>query len=161
MSQINNGFQRGSAADIGPQIEAMLASGQQVTLQISGDSMRPTLKPRRDAAILAPMDIWPPKRGDILFFKSERSPSGYALHRVFRLEEGGPIMNGDAQAWAEGPIAREDVLARAIALLRDGKPVDIDKTGYRLYVRLWRLTKPIRHPMFAAWRAIKGIIGVA
>lgn len=156
---MGDGFERGSAADIGPRIEALLAEGQQVTLQISGDSMRPTLKPRRDAAILAPMTEWPPKKGDILFYRSQRSPSGYALHRVRKLQNGGPIMNGDAQTWVEGPLDREQVLARAIALLRAGKPLDITARGYRAYVALWRLTLPVRRPMFAAWRAIKRVIG--
>lgn len=151
-------FTRGSAAQIGPQIEALLAQGQQVTLEISGESMRPTLKPGRDAVVLARFEDWPPRRGDILFFKSDRSPSGYALHRVKRVETGGPVMNGDAQNWLEGPIARDRVLARAIMLLRAGKPVDVDGRGYRAYVWLWGLTRPIRWPLFAAWRGIKGFL---
>lgn len=154
-----DGFTRGSAADIGPQTEAMLAAGQQVILQVSGDSMRPTLKPRRDAAVLMPLTTWPPRRGDILFYRSERSASGYALHRVLRTTDAGPIMNGDAQTWSEGPIARDNVLAVAVALLRKGQPFDIEKPGYRVYVALWRLTKPIRRPMFALWRGIKGLLG--
>lgn len=155
--QFVDGFQRGSAAAIGPQIEAKLAAGEQVVLQVSGDSMRPTLKPRRDAVVLDVMDTWPPKRGDILFFRSERSPSGYALHRVVRVTPEGPIMNGDAQNWVEGPIARDMVLAKAVALMRAGKPLDVSKPGYRIYVSLWRFTRPIRHPMFALWRKIKGV----
>lgn len=152
-----DGFQRGAAADIGPRIEALLAQGQQVTLQVSGDSMRPTLKPRRDAVILAPLDAWPPKKGDILFFKSDKSQSGYALHRVRKFQDGMPVMNGDAQNWLEGPVPRDRVLARAIVLLRDGKPVDVDGRGYRLYVRVWGWTRPIRWPIFAVWRGIKGL----
>lgn len=159
MSQINDGFQRGAAAEIGPRIEAMLEEGQQVILQISGDSMRPTLKPLRDVAILEPLQDWPPQRGDILFFKSTRSPSGYALHRVVRVETGGPVMNGDAQNWVEGPIARQQVLAKAVALLHDGEPIDTESRKYRLFVSLWRFTRPIRHPMFALWRALKSLIG--
>ncbi len=159
MSEVNDGFQRGDAASIGPRIERLLAEGQQVTLQVSGDSMRPTLKPRRDAVVLAPMDTWPPKRGDILFFQSDRSPSGYSLHRVRRVTPDGPMMNGDAQNWTEGPIPREKVLAKAVALLRAGKPVDVGAIGYRLYVRLWSVTRPVRRPIFAAWRGVKRILG--
>lgn len=158
MSQMTDGFNRGSAADIGPQIEGLIAMGQQVTLQVSGDSMRPTLKPRRDAVVLAPLSQWPPKRGDILFFKTGRSAGGYSLHRVRKLTPEGPIMNGDAQGWVEGPIAREAVIAQVVALLRKGQPVDIEKPMYRAYVWLWRYTKPVRRPMFAIWRTIKGIL---
>lgn len=155
----SDGFRRGAAADIGPQIEWMLQSGRQVTLQISGDSMRPTLKPRRDAAILEPLDTWPPERGDILFFKSERSPSGYALHRVVRVEGDGAYVNGDAQNWTEGPILQAAALAHAVALVRKGKLMDVKKPLYRAYVALWRYTRPVRKPLFAIWRKFKSLLG--
>ena len=155
MSQIIDGYMRGGAKFIGPQIEVMLSRGEQVTLQISGDSMRPTLKPRRDAAVLAPLADWPAKRGDILFFRSERSASGYALHRVWRVTPDGVYMNGDAQNWVEGPVPREMVLARVIALIRKGEPVNIENPLYRVYVFLWRFTRRARFQLFALWRKIK------
>lgn len=157
--QVDDGFNRGDAAQIGPQMEALLEAGQHVMLQVSGDSMRPTLKPRRDAVVLEPMAAWPPKKYDILFYRSQRSPSGYALHRVRRVTAEGPYMNGDAQTWVEGPIARDQVLAKVIMLLRKEEPYDIDKRSYRLYLRLWSLTRPIRKPLFAVWRGIRYLIG--
>lgn len=162
MSQMNqngqtDGFERGAARDIGPRTEAMLARGEQVIFQVSGDSMRPTLKPRRDAVVLAQLEAWPPQKGDILFFRSDKGQGGYSLHRVYKLEDGMPVMNGDAQHWLEGPIPRDRVLAKAIVLLREGEPVDVDGRGYRVYVSLWRWTRPIRWPMFAVWRGIKSI----
>lgn len=159
MSQVNDGFRRGAAADIGPQMEALLEAGQQVMLQVSGDSMRPLLKPRRDAAVLEAMRTWPPKAGDILFYRTSRSQSGYALHRARKVKPEGVIMNGDAQSWVEGPIPREDVLGKAVMLLRGGEPLDIEAPAYRAYVRLWGWTRPIRWPMFALWRGIRRIIG--
>lgn len=159
MHQMNDGFSRGDAAQVGPRIEALLAEGQHVMLQVSGDSMRPTLKPRRDAVVLEPLQAWPPKKYDILLYRSERSQSGYALHRVRRVKDAGPVMNGDAQTWMEGPIARDQVLAKVIMLLRKDEPYDIDKFSYRLYLRLWSLTRPIRRQLFALWRGIQRIIG--
>lgn len=150
---------RDSAAVIGPEMEAMLAAGQQVQLVVSGDSMRPTLKPRRDAAVLEPVRDWPPKRGDILLFGSERSASGYALHRVVRVGQGGPYMNGDGQNWVEGPLARENVLAIAVAIVRNGRIIDAKARGYRLLVRCWGVTRRVRWPLFAAWRAVKRLVG--
>ena len=149
----------GAAADIGPQTEQMLKDGEQVQLIISGDSMRPTVKPRRDAVVLEPMRTWPPKYGDILFFRSERSPSGYTLHRVVRVKADGPYMNGDAQNWTEGPIDRGNVLGIAVALVRNGKIVDVNGRLYRLYVRCWAITRKGRWQMFAVWRGIKRLVG--
>lgn len=155
---MNDGFVHGSAAQIGAQMEALLSMGQYVTLKITGDSMRPTLKPGRDAVVLGPMGAWPPKRGDILFYRTQRSEGGYAVHRVRRVTPQGVIMNGDAQQWVDGPIAQGDVLAQAVTLLRAGKPVDIEKKSYRLYVGAWYCTRPFRRPMFALWRGIKRIV---
>lgn len=155
MSQIIDGYTRGDASIIGPQIESMLSQGEQVTLQISGDSMRPMLKPRRDAVVLAPLTHWPARKGDILFFYSMRAASGYALHRVVRVTPEGVYMNGDAQNWIEGPIPREMVLAIAIAFIRKGKPVSIQNPLYKLYVFLWRSTRRVRFQLFALWRKIK------
>lgn len=160
MSTVNEqGFTQGSARDIGPQIEMMLKAGGHVTLQVSGDSMRPLLKPRRDAAVLETLSEWPPRKGDILFYRTPRSNSGYALHRVRRIMPNGVIMNGDAQTWVEGPIPREDVLAHAVMLLRGGAPLETETFGYRAYIRLWPLTRFIRWPMFALWRGIRHITG--
>lgn len=152
-----DGFTTGAAADIGPQIEAMLSRGEQVVLLISGNSMRPTLKPGRDAVIIEPVSVWPPKRGDILFYRSERGESGYSVHRVYRVKPQGPIMNGDAQEWVEGPLEREAVLGAVVGLLRAGDLLDTEKLSYRAYVFFWRFTRPIRWPLFALWRKIKGV----
>lgn len=155
MSQIVDGYTRGDASVIGPQIEAMLSKGEQVTLQISGDSMRPTLKPRRDAVVLAPIQKEPVRRGDILFFQSARSAGGYALHRVWRVTAEGVFMNGDAQNWVEGPISSDKLLAKAIVLMRNGKMLDVQSPLYRLYVSVWRITRPVRFQLFALWRKTK------
>ena len=50
-------------------------------------------------------------------------------------------------------------VAEAIAIVRKGKMIEVENPKYRVYVRLWRLTKPIRWPMFACWRAIKKLAG--
>ena len=158
MSQkIVDGYRRGDAAEIGPVIEAMIERGEPVTLQVSGDSMRPPLKPRRDAVVLSKLPAWPPKRGTILFFK--RKTGEYVLHRVLRVVGDGCILNGDAQQWTEGPVTQEMAVAYATAIVRKGKLIDSDAKGYRAYVRLWRLSRPVRRPVFALWRGVKKLLG--
>lgn len=157
MPEIVDGYQRGDAAEIGPMIEAMIEAGQDVTLQISGDSMRPTLKPRRDAAVLSRVHQWPPEKGTILFFK--RKTGEYVLHRVLRVKDGACTMNGDAQEWTEGPVTEQMAIAEAIAIIRKGRMIEAEQPKYRAYVRLWRLTRPLRKPMFALWRGMKKLLG--
>jgi len=138
-------------------MEALFAKGEQVTLQVSGDSMRPTLKPRRDAVLLMPVSGGPFRSGEILFYRSQRSASGYALHRVVGVSGDGLTMNGDAQVWTE-EISPEDVLAKAIVLIRKGKPVDAGGLPLRLFAAVWGVTRPLRFRLFAIWRGIKQII---
>ena len=157
MPEIVDGYQRGDAAEIGPMIEAMIEAGQNVTLQISGDSMRPTLKPRRDAAVLSRVRQWPPEKGTILFFK--RKTGEYVLHRVLRVKDGACTMNGDAQEWTEGPVTEQMAIAEAIAIIRKGRMIEAEQPKYRAYVRLGRLTRPLRKPMFALWRGMKKLLG--
>ena len=148
-------FERGSAAEIGPKIRKKLEEGETVTLQVSGDSMRPTLHPRRDAAVLQALDAWPPKYGDILFF--QRGSGEYVLHRVIRVRGDVCFVNGDAQNWTEGPVTRGMAIAKAIALIRGGRPVDPYTPLRRVGNRLWALTRPFRFQLFALWRKMKGI----
>ena len=160
MSQVKeDGFTHGSAAVMGPQIEKMLAKGELVQLQISGDSLRPTLKPGRDVAVLSP-DLSSIKKGDLLYFRSVRSPSGYALHRAIKVLPEGFIMNGDGQNWSEGPISPEKVLAKAIVLVRKGRLINADNFFYRFYVSVWGITRPVRFTLFAIWRKIKRLARV-
>lgn len=154
---MNDSFKRGAAAEIGPLIREKLALGETVTLQISGDSMRPFLKPGRDAAVLESIRDWPPKRGDVLFF--QRADGGYVLHRVRKISGEGLVMNGDAQTWTEGPVTREMAVALASGFLRKGKLVTNEQTGYRLYKALWPCTRPLRRGLFALWRGVKKLLG--
>ncbi|MCL1796616.1 MAG: S26 family signal peptidase [Clostridia bacterium] len=158
MSEVNMSFVPRDAAVVGPEMEALFAKGEQVTLQVSGDSMRPTLKPRRDAVLLAPSRGEPFHKWDILLFRSGRSASGYALHRVARMSNGKLTMNGDAQVWTED-ISPGDVVAKAIVLIRNGKPVDPYCFRYRLFAAVWSITRPARFRLFAIWRGIKQFIG--
>jgi len=154
---MNMGFVPRDAASVGPEMEALFANGEQVTLQVSGDSMRPLLKPRRDAVLLTPTVGEPFRKGDILFFRSQRSASGYALHRVVRMAGGRLTMNGDAQVWTED-IDPGDVLAKAIVLIRNGEPVDPYCFRLRLLTAVWGVTRPARFRLFAIWRGIKQIV---
>ena len=157
MSEMNfdQEFERGAASVIGPKIREKLALGETVTLQISGDSMRPTLHPRRDALVLENLKQWPPKKGEILFF--QRESGGYVLHRVIKVVGEGCIVNGDAQTWTEGPVTQEMSIARASALIRNGRVINADNLLYRMLLRAWGITRPLRFKMFALWRKVKGV----
>ncbi len=156
---MTDGFLRGAGAEIGPRIEAMLARGETVTLQVTGDSMRPTLKPHRDAAVLAHVGAEDAIGcGDILFFRSAHAAGGYSLHRAVRVTQDSLEMNGDAQGWTEW-IARGAVVGRAIAIERGGDLIDLSDPAQKKFFRWWRHTRRFRKPVFAVWRGIKRIAG--
>lgn len=111
-------------------------------LYVTGYSMSPTLRPHTDSVELKEASSDSIKRGDIVFAK--RKNGQYMLHRVHRIEKGkGLWLNGDGQQWVE-LVRHEDVIALVSAIYRKEHYISVSNAGYRIYVCLWRKTRPFR-----------------
>jgi len=141
------------AALLGPLIREKIAGNESVLLTVTGRSMAPTLKDRRDAVVLQGLTGWPPPRGTILFI--QRPQGEYVLHRVIRVVGGQVILNGDGQVWMEGPIDQSQAIARVTLFRRRGRFYSVEAWGVRLYARLWMALRPLRRRVFALYRAVK------
>lgn len=141
--------------DVVPEIREILKMGGRFELLVSGSSMSPTLKDQRDSVLLAaPQGVL--NRNDILFFM--RGDGSYVLHRmVGRDSDGRLIMNGDAQNWTER-IEPSQVIAVVERIRRRGRWIRISDRGYRMYVELWGLTRPIRPLIFRMWGVISPVV---
>lgn len=124
-----------------PRITACLEAGGSCPLVVTGTSMRPFLRHRRDTVLLAPV-TGPIRRGDILFYL--RAPGVCVLHRVCQVEPDGTLLLcGDAQTALE-PVRREQVLARVTHVRRGERTVSVDALPLRLAVGLWMALRPVR-----------------
>lgn len=133
-------------------LPSVLETGSSVPLVVTGNSMLPFLKNKRDTVWLRTERS--PKRGQILLFR--RTDGTFILHRVRRIRADGMlVMNGDAQAWCE-TISPDQVLASVTAFSRPGKKT-VPSDGFFLRLRdvLWYPTRPIRPFLFNAYLAIR------
>lgn len=132
-----------------PQFSRILASGGTFRLVVTGQSMLPFLRHKRDTVLLSPLS-GPPRRGDILFYL--RGPEACVLHRVHRVRADGTLlMCGDAQTQLE-PIRPCQVLARAVQVERGGRTLRCSSPSWRLAGGLWMLLRPIRPHLLALFR---------
>jgi hypothetical protein len=136
-----------------PAIRRKVAAGEQVLLTVTGTSMAPTLKDRRDAVLLEAIGPWPPPKGTILLI--QRADGSPVLHRVIRVVGQSVVLNGDGQIWMEGPIPEALAVARAAMVRRKGRFYHANAGPMRLYCLLWMALRPLRRRIFRAWRYMK------
>ena len=119
-----------------------LEKGGQANLTVTGNSMHPMLRAKKDSVTLVPAN-GNHKKGDVLLYRRENGQ--YVLHRVIGITEAGYICSGDNQVMRE-PVTQVQVLAKVSGFSRKGKYYCIEHAGYRIYtllcVRLFFLRKP-------------------
>lgn len=128
-----------NAEEAAQRFEPVLAAGGEVTLAVTGNSMRPFLCQGRDRVHLkAPAR--PPRRGDILFFR--RSTGEWVLHRVLHRTAEGYAVSGDAQLWVE-TVNREQVVAVVTAVEREGRRLSVGDPRLRVESALRMAARPV------------------
>ena len=125
-----------------PLLDEQLEYGEAL-LPVTGNSMWPMLSGGRDLVRLARLER-PVRPGDVALYR--RSDGSYILHRVIRVK-GGCVCCGDNQ-WERETVSKERMLAYVTAFCRKGRWRETERSlAYRLYVRLWVGTFPLRRPL--------------
>ena len=137
-----------------PMIEDSFRQGLTVTLPITGNSMRPLFRHKRDSVVLSACDPHSLKRGDVPLYR--RDDGRYVLHRIVRVHSDTYTLTGDAQWQLETGLPKENVLAVMTGFIRKGKAVDCRNFGYRIYVTVWMWLRPLRPLIVRVWRALHG-----
>lgn len=121
-----------------------LESGGTARLVVTGDSMYPTYRHRKDMVILKPV-FRELKRGDVILY--QRETGQYVLHRIVTKPKNGRfICCGDNQ-WEKEPMVQSQVVALVSSFIRKGKTIDDKKFGYRLWVAMLVGLFPVRRPL--------------
>lgn len=120
-----------TVAEMLPLIEEATESGGVFTLYPKGASMKPLIRQGSDAVELCAIDRV--AVGDIVLFRRENGE--FVLHRIVDEKPEGYVFCGDNQCVLEGGIKREQMIARADAILRDGKRTPVTDPEYLAYVR--------------------------
>ncbi len=124
----------------------LLDAGASVPLRVTGNSMVPFLRDRRDLVSLRAPRFLPYQPGDILLFR--RAGGQLVLHRLRKVRgDGTLLLNGDGQTWLE-TASQEQVLAVVEHIRRDdGPPFSPRRMDQRLLQRLWGALIPFRRPL--------------
>ena len=137
--------------ELAPLIQLQLQQGGHASLTVTGNSMYPMLRHRRDTVYLQPADPVQ-KKGDLILYR--REDGTYILHRIVRCKAAGAyICSGDNQ-WEPEAVSHQQVIAKVYKFCRKGKIYTQSSRGYRLYVWLWVGVFPVRRPIFALRRIL-------
>lgn len=134
-------------------IEEILESGRAVQIKPQGYSMYPLIVPGRDAVIIQKEDPAGLKRGDVALYR--RDGSILVIHRICRKNEKGFYMVGDNQTEVEGPLRPDQIRGKMVALIRNGKEIDVKSLSYRILCSIWLFMRPVRRPVSLAAAAVK------
>lgn len=133
--------------ELAPLLQLQLDNGGTANLVVTGVSMFPTLRHRRDTVVLTTLER-PLRRGDLILYT--RKSGQYVLHRIVTKPKNGAfICSGDNQ-WRPEPVEQSQVKALVKAYIRNGKRIDVNSFGCRLWVGFWVAVFPVRRPLLWA-----------
>lgn len=136
-----------------PLIRELLVANKTVRLKVRGDSMYPFIRSDLDDITLEYADFNAVKKRDIVLIK--RRSGAYVLHRVCKITEREFYMLGDAQQDLEGPLYPEQLVAKGVSIVRNGRELRCDAWGMRLAAWIWLLVRPVRPFLFKAYRKVR------
>ena len=119
--------------------EELERSGRLVYTNV-GVSMRPLIKQDRDILIIE-KPSGRLKKYDIPLYKRGEQ---YVLHRIVKVRGNDYVILGDNCLNKEYGITDDQIIGVLTSLVRNGKEVDFNSFGYKLYSRLWYALYPVR-----------------
>lgn len=136
-----------------PLISELLAANKTIRLKVRGNSMYPFIRSDLDDITLEYITFESVKKGDIVLIK--RRNGAYVLHRVCKITEREFYMLGDAQQNQEGPLYPEQLLAKGVSIVRNGRELRCDAWGMWLAAWIWLLARPVRPFLFKAYKKVR------
>jgi signal peptidase I len=134
----------------------ILGRGEALRFRAKGASMRPFIRDG-DLVEVRPIGATSVRRGDVVLFRAE---GGRALaHRVVRVvgddRREALVTKGDSITWCDGPISREQVLGRVVAVERDGRRIGLGGGLQRIVGLLWMGLWPVVRRLRSAARVVR------
>jgi signal peptidase len=143
---------RVSFSEFLPLIKENLDNNGETIITITGTSMLPLLRHRRDRVLL----VAPKKRLKKLDIPLYRRDNGvFVLHRVVGVKDGNYILCGDHQHEKEYPVRHDQIIGVVKGFWRDEKYIKTDSPVYLLYSRVWTALLPVRKYVFRALSLFK------
>ena len=133
------------------EIKGLIEQGRTVTFLASGNSMRPFIRGNRDSVVLQKHTSL--SVGDIVlaFIDNNR----YVLHRVININNDNVTLMGDGNYNATETCSVNDILGKAIQIIRNGKNIDCESPTEQKKSHLWRKLLPIRRYLLFLYRLVE------
>lgn len=134
----------------------MLAENIDVTITVTGDSMFPLWRHKRDTVVLTKCDKTTLKKGDIPLYR--RTTGQYVMHRIIKVNHESYNLCGDAQTQIEYNLPTENVIAVVKAFTRKEKNYCCSDLRYKTYTVLWMRLFSCRRIILKCYRILCGCI---
>lgn len=145
--------QQATERDAAPVLDALLGVGGQMMIPVRGSSMRPTLHDG-DHVIVGPF-LGLPRVGQIAL---GRCGDRLVVHRLVGIERVDGrrcyLLQGDARHAPDAGLLREDLLGRVVAVVRQGRRIDIDDSPAVLRREMFRVRLRQRAPRILRGAAV-------
>jgi hypothetical protein len=82
------------------------------------------------------------KRNDIVL--CHLCSNRIVLHRVIKIQEQGLVIQGDAHAWPDGQVPRDQIMGRVSEVYRTGKRIPLDTPVRSFALSVWMWLTPLR-----------------
>lgn len=132
------------------EVARLVSEGERVSLRTKGSSMLPFITGGRDSVILVKPETL--KVNDIVLARV--STGNIVLHRVVSVEGERLTLMGDGNICGCESCRRADVMAKAVAIVRNDRTVDCTSPAHVFKARVWRMLKPLRRYLLAVYRRI-------
>ena len=126
-------------------LEQLLKDGYSIRIHPQGYSMYPLFIPKRDEAVIEPVDVNTLQRNDVVLYR--RDSGILVLHRILKTNPEGIWLVGDNQTEIEGPLRADQIKGRLCLVIRNGHEISVRSVPYRFLTSLWLFLRPLR-PFF-------------
>ena len=130
-------------------LSLQMESGGVARLVVTGSSMHPTLRHRKDAVFLRSVER-ELKRGDLILYR--RANGRFVLHRIVSKPKGDMFFCAGDNQWQKETVTASQVVAVTDGFIRNNKPCREDDWRYRLWVAFWIVLLPVRRPILVLRR---------
>ena len=134
-------------------VQRMLDEGKRVTIPVKGSSMLPFIRGGKDLVVLEKAGEVLRADDIVLFHVGPREGGRYVMHRILSIDGDAVDIQGDGVPKTHEHVRRNQVIAKAVEILRDGKRrVDPYSPGQRRLVHFWQWLRPVRRYILFIYR---------
>ena len=131
----------------------LLDQGKQVTIPVKGFSMLPFIRGGKDLVVLEKAGEVLRADDIVLFHVGPREGGRYVMHRILSIDGDAVDIMGDGVLKAHEHVRRNQILAKAVEILRGGKHrVDPYAPGQLRLVHFWQGLLPVRRYILFIYR---------